>query len=225
MNKGKLSTKELERESDRLEFLLRGVFGDEMFSDEEFPEAAALSEIGAILDAQDTQTGTLLSIIAAKQHEQTENRLAAARARAARKKGQKRVLECDETRKRAEEAARELRKLSDAMEDRDSVLRAETAEINAHNERVMPFSPSSSSLSVVENQKSNLPPVTHSDIVELASSLEKIKREADELCDAVRSFDDLPPDMNLAMLAVEEAKKELAKLDEELRRKVEEVFE
>lgn len=216
MNK-RILTEELEKESDRIEYLLRGVFGDEVFSDEEFPEAAALSEIGAILDAPDTQTGTLLSIIIAKQHEQTENRLAAAKARAARKRGQQKILECDETRKKAEEASRELRQLSDAMEDRDSVLRAETAEINARN--------AATQGPEVHKMSSSPPPVTHSDIVELASSLEGIKREADELCSAVKSFEDLPPDMNLAILAVEEAKKELAKLDEELRKKVEAVFD
>lgn len=218
MNK-RILTEELEKESDRIEYLLRGVFGDEVFSDEEFPEAAALSEIGAILDAPDTQTGTLLSIIIAKQHEQTENRLAAAKARAARKRGQQKILECDETRKKAEEASRELRQLSDAMEDRDSVLRAETAEINARN--------AATQGSEVHKMSSSSPPppVTHSDIVELASSLEGIKREADELCSAVKSFEDLPPDMNLAILAVEEAKKELPKLDEELRKKVEAVFD
>ena len=216
-------TEELERESDRLEFLLRGVFGDEVFSDEEFPEAAALSEIGAILDAPDTQTGTLLSIIIAKQHEQSENRLAAARARRAKKRGQQKVLECDETRKKTEEASRELRELSDAMEDRDSVLRAETAKINAQNESSAEHNGGHQTVSPQQQQQP--PPVTHSVIVELATSLEKIKREADELCEAVRSFENLPPDMNLAMLAVEEARKELEKLDEELRKKVEAVFD
>lgn len=219
----RLLTAELEKESDRLEFLLRGVFGDEVFSDEEFPEAAALSEIGAILDAPDTQAGTLLSIIIAKQHEQTENRLAAARARGARKRAQKKVLECNETRKRTEEASKELRKLSDAMEDRDSVLRAETAKINTQNE--LSAGANGGQQAMPPQRQEQPPPVTHSAIVELATSLEKIKREADELCEAVKSFENLPPDMNLAMLAVEEAKKELEKLDEELRKKVEAVFD
>lgn len=216
----KLATEQLERESDMLEFLLKAVLGDEVFSDEEFPEAAALSEIGAILEAPDTLTGTLLTRILAKQREQTVHRLAAAKARGSRRRGQQRLLECSETRKRIEEATKDLHSLSDAMEDRDSVLRAETAEIIAQTTQA---STGIGKAQDPQNQQGQA--TTHSEIVSLAAALDKIKREADELQDAIKSFEDLPPDVSLAVLTVEEAKKELARLDEELRQKVEAVFD
>ena len=217
-NNKKLAAEQLERESDRLEFLLKAVLGDEVFSDEEFPEAAALSEIGAILEAPDTLTGTLLTRILAKQREQTAHRLAAAKARGSRRRGQQRLLECNETRKRIEEATKELHSLSDAMEDRDSVLRAETAEVIAQTTQA------STGAKKAQGQQGQVT-TTHSDIVSLAATLDKIKREADDLQEAIKSFEDLPPDVSLAALTVEEAKKELARLDDELRQKVEAVFD
>lgn len=201
-----IAWKEKVREdSERAETLLAAVLGGAAASGLiSSREAVCLGQCASLLETPDSECSSIIGAALREQHELFEATVRERKAKRAAESARAKLEKAVRVKAELEESTRALSAAAEARSQQDKDLIASAATLRARSAQL-------GAAPQVPN-----PPITHSEIVEMARELEEIEKAATAAEDSLACFADLPADVTMAKLAVQEARQRLSELDSKL---------